>query len=324
VGAGFDLGALNVRAADAHNPAMDFSTLEILVAAIEEKSLSRAAERLHMVTSAASKRIAELERREGTRLLRRHGRGVEPTPAGAMLYQQARSILRNVAQARSSLREYSTSGVPQIRLLANASAIQQFLPAEIGEFARRLPEARVDLMEAFSYDVARMVADGEADIGIYHAAFPASGVQSVPYRRDRVGLVVPTGHALSRRASLRLDEALDQDFLGYFPRHSLEEFLALAGSSLSRPLRVRAQVSHPGARCAMVAEGLGLAVVPVGVAGLYARHLGLTIVELEDAWADRQLWLCARDAEALPGAAAALWHQLRGRGLVAVGSRSGA
>ena len=42
---------------------MDLASLEILVAAVEEKSLSRAAERVHLVTSAASKRISELERR---------------------------------------------------------------------------------------------------------------------------------------------------------------------------------------------------------------------------------------------------------------------
>ena len=95
---------------------MDLSSLEILIAAIEEKSLSRGAERVHLVTSAVSKRISELERRLGTTLLRRHGRGVEATPAGAMLYQQAKAILRNVAQARELLGAFSDSGAPKLRL----------------------------------------------------------------------------------------------------------------------------------------------------------------------------------------------------------------
>ncbi|HEY4066467.1 MAG TPA: LysR substrate-binding domain-containing protein [Burkholderiaceae bacterium] len=290
---------------------MDLSSLEILVAAIEEGSLSRAAERVNLVTSAASKRITELERREGTKLLQRHGRGVVPTPAGAMLYQQARSILRHVAQARGALRAYSASGVAQIRLVANSSAIHQFLPREIAAFARRQPESRVDLNEAYSYDIARIVAAGDADLGIYHAAQPATGVVSLPYRRDEVSLVVPLGHPLARRASLRLDEALDHDFLGYFPRHSLEEFLLLAGPTLSRPLRVRAQVSNPGARCAMVREGLGLAIVATGVARNYEQLLGLAIVPLEDAWAQRQMWVCALDPGALaPPAKALLEHLL--------------
>ncbi|MEF7615709.1 LysR family transcriptional regulator [Aquincola sp. MAHUQ-54] len=290
---------------------MEFSSLEILVAAIEEKSLSRAAERMHLVTSAASKRIAELERRLGTQLLHRHGRGVEPTPAGAMLYQQAKVILRNIAQARSSLASFSASGVPQIRLVANLSAVQQFLPREISTFSRISDDARVDLTEAYSYDVPRRVADDEAHIGIYHAAHPASGVVSMPYRRDRSGLVVPAGHPLASRPQVRLEEALDYDFLGYFPRHSLEEFLLLAGPTLSRPLRVRAQVSNPEARCNLVREGLGLAIVPIGIARHYEASMGLVVIPLEDPWALRQLWVCVRDIQKLSAPARAFLDHLQ-------------
>jgi len=290
---------------------MDLSSLEILIAAIEEKSLSRAAERVHLVTSAASKRISELERRLGITLLRRHGRGVEPTPAGAMLYQQAKAILRNVAQARQSLAAFASSGVPNIRLVANSSTVLQFLPADISAFARKVPAARVDLVEAFSYEVPRMVADGQSDIGIYHAEHPSSGVVSMPYRTDRLGLVLPFGHPLSQRTSLRLDEALDYDFLGNFPRHSLDEFLILAGATISRPLRVRAQVSNPEARCAMVREGMGLAIMAEGIARNYEARLGVVVMPLTDPWAARQLYVCVRDPDALsPQAGALLAHLL--------------
>jgi DNA-binding transcriptional LysR family regulator len=290
---------------------MDLASLEILVAAVEEKSLSRAAERVHLVTSAASKRVSELERRLGTTLLLRHGRGVEPTPAGAVLYQQAKVILRNVAQARDSLAAYSSGGVPSIRLVANSSTVLQFLPKEISSFARKMPAARVDLLEAFSYDVPRMVADGQADIGIYHGEHPASGVVSMPYRRDRIGLVVPVGHPLSRRKSMRFNDALDHDFLGNFPRHSLDEFLTLAGATVTRPVRVRAQVSNPEARCAMVREGLGLAVMPEGIARNYVGRMGLVVVSLTDAWAERHLFVCVRDPQSLsPEVKALLDHLL--------------
>lgn len=294
----------------AQNGFMDIASLEILVAAIEETSLSRGAERMHLVTSAASKRVSELERRLGTTLLYRHGRGVRPTPAGAILYQQAKVILRNVAQARDSLAAYASSGVASIRLVANSSTVLQFLPADISSFSRKVPGARVDLLEAFSYDVPRMVADGQADIGVYHAEHPASGVVSTSYRSDRIGLVVPVGHPLSRRKSMRFNDALDHDILGYFPRHSLEEFLRLAGATITRPVRVRAQVSNPEARCAMVREGLGLAVMPEGIALQYVERMGLVVVPLTDPWAERHLFVCVRDAEALSHQAKALMEHL--------------
>src|SRR6185503_16178747 len=98
---------------------IDIPALSLFVAAVEEKSLSRAAEREHIVTSAASKRIIELERQLGVVLLHRHGRGVEPTPAGAMFYQHARAVLRGLRLAEEAVADFAPTGMAKIRLAAN-------------------------------------------------------------------------------------------------------------------------------------------------------------------------------------------------------------
>ncbi|MDW3682735.1 LysR family transcriptional regulator [Cupriavidus sp. CV2] len=285
---------------------MDIASLEVLIAAVEEKSLSRAAERQHLVTSAASKRISELERQVGTALLVRHGRGVEPTPAGAMLYQHARAIVRSIKLAEEALVTYSMDGIAKIRLAANRSTILQFLPTDISGFLHSAPDSRIDLIESFSFDIPRMVSNGDADIGIYHAEAPSPGVFSLPYRSDRVGLVVPRGHPLEAKGSLQLEEALDYDFLGYFPRHTFDAFLQLANSTISRPLTVKTQVSNFEARCRMVREGLGIAVVPEGIAKNYLSMMGLSLLTLTDAWATRNFYVCVRDRQSLPAGTARL------------------
>jgi DNA-binding transcriptional LysR family regulator len=275
---------------------LDVPALEIFVAAVEEKSLSKAAERENVVTSAASRRIAELERHLQRTLLHRHGRGVEPTPAGVLLYQSAKAILRSVQLAEQAIDSYSTDGQAKIRLAANPSTLLQFLPAPMARFLDGRQDVAVDLLEAHSYDIPRMVADGTVDIGIYHAERPAPGVSSFPFRRDRVGLVVPRGHPLAARASLRLEEALDYDLLGYFPRHSLDQFLDYAGQTLSRPPKVKLQVSNFETRCRMIREGLGIAVVPEGIARNYLGEMNLVLLSLDDAWAERHFFMCVRDA----------------------------
>jgi DNA-binding transcriptional LysR family regulator len=274
---------------------IDLSALQMLVAAIEERSLAKAGERQHLVTSAASKRIAELERQVGTALLVRHNRGVEPTPAGAALYHKAKAILNSVRTLEDMCEEFSPDGIPKIRLAANRSAIVQFLPADIGAFQSESPKSRLDLVEAYSSDIPRMVSDQEVDIGIYHAAGAAPGVVSFPYRSDHVVLVVPRGHPLSRTSALHLDDARTYDFLGYFPRHSFEAFLELAGPSLTGPMNVKIQVANYEARCRMVREGLGIAVMPELIADTYLNQLGLVKLRLLDDWAKRQFYVCARD-----------------------------
>ncbi len=289
---------------------IDLSALQMLVAAIEERSLSRAGERENLVTSAASKRIAELERQVGTALLLRHNRGVEPTPAGAALYHKARAILQSVRTLEDMCEEFSPDGIPKIRLAANRSAIIEFLPSDIAHFQRQAPRSRVDLVEAYSGDIPRMVSDQEVDLGIYHASGPAPGVFSLPYRNDRVVLILPQGHPLAQAGALHLDEARAYDFLGYFPRHSFEAFMELAGPSLSGPLNVKIQVANYEARCRMVREGLGIAIMPEPIADTYLGVLGLVKVTLKDEWAARQFYLCARDRSQMRPAAGDLFEFL--------------
>ncbi|ANN69768.1 LysR family transcriptional regulator [Bordetella bronchialis] len=274
---------------------MDLSALQTLVAAIEERSLAKAGEREHLVTSAASKRIAELERQIGTALLVRHNRGVEPTPAGAALYHKAKAILTSVRTLEDLCEEFSPDGIPKIRLAANRSAIIEFLPSDIRAFQAVSPRSRLDLVEAYSGDIPRMVSDQEVDIGIYHAVGAAPGVVSHPYRSDRVVLVVPLGHPLAGAGALHLDDARAYDFLGYFPRHSFEAFMELVGPTLTGPLNVKIQVANYEARCRMVREGLGIAVMPEPIADTYLALLGLVKIPLRDAWAKRQFYVCARD-----------------------------
>ncbi|HJW57862.1 MAG TPA: LysR family transcriptional regulator [Burkholderiaceae bacterium] len=278
---------------------MDIPALELFVAAVEDKSLSKAAERVNVVTSAASKRIIELERQLGVVLLHRHGRGVEPTPAGTMLYQRAKSILRGVKLAEEAVAEFAPTGIAKIRLVANRSTMLQFVPTLVSRYLTRTPDTRIDLMERLSFDIPRLVADGEADLGVYHGIRPAPGVTSYPYVKDKVVLVVPRGHALEAKGSVFLEDAVDCDFIGYFPRHSFEAFMELAEQSLSRPLNVRVQVTNFEARCTMVSEGLGLAIMPEQGARMHASRLNLSCLPLKDDWATRQYYLCTRTASNL-------------------------
>jgi Transcriptional regulator len=271
---------------------MDFPALSMFVAAIEEKSLSKAAERQNVVTSAVSKRITDLEQYLGKALLHRHGRGVKPTPAGTLLYQRAKVLLKSMKATEQEIAVFDTDGYANIRLAAVRSVILHMLPRQMARFLEGRENTSVDLVEGHSYDVPRMVASGAVDLGIYHASHPAPGVRSFPYMSDRVGLVVPMGHPLAFREELHFEEALEYDLLGYFPRHSLDAFMAYAESTLSRPPKVKLQVMNFEARCRMVREGLGIALIPEHIAANYLASMGLVLLRLKDDWACRQFFIC--------------------------------
>ncbi|MDX3907405.1 MAG: LysR family transcriptional regulator [Pigmentiphaga sp.] len=282
---------------------MDFQSLKTFVACVDEKSLSRCAEKLNVVASAVSKRIAELEREHGVCLLRRTGRGVAPTAAGQALYRHAKPLLTAARQLERTLASFRGDGEHHIRIAACRSVVLQYLPRAISMFRRECRGYRIDIVEAPSFEIPALLAQGEAEIGIYHAPFPAPGLHCVEYCRDRVALVVPRGHPLSGHRPVAFFDTLDYDYVGYFPRHDLANFQRLIGENLPKPISVSAQVSNPEARCMLVREGMGLALMAERLAWAYAERTGVDVIELKDAWASRQIWMACADPEALPAGA---------------------
>ena len=274
---------------------IDLVSLSLFHLVARSGSISQGAELASLAVAAASKRITDLEAAFGVALLERHSRGVKLTAAGQALQRHAQRILDDVDQMSADLSDHARGLVGQVRLWANTSAITQFLPGELADFTAQQPGLRIELNEADSHEVVLAVLDGRADLGIFADRTPTLGLQTAPYRRDRLVLVVPSGHALARRTKVAFAEAVDWDFVSLTQSTSLAQRLALESGQISKPLRIRIHVRSFDAMCQMVAAGLGIAVLPEVAARPLAQAMGLRIIALQDAWVERELLLAARD-----------------------------
>src|ERR1044072_6517661 len=100
---------------------------------------------------------------------------------------------------QGELSEYADGVRGHVRVHANVSAIVQYLPEDLGVFTREHEAIKIDLEEHLSSEVLRAVQEGAADLGICHASQASHELQSLPYRQDRLALVVPAGHALAKK-----------------------------------------------------------------------------------------------------------------------------
>lgn len=289
---------------------IDLLTLKLFVAVFEEQSLAKAAEREHIVPSAISKRIADLEQTLKVELFHRQRTGLQPTPAGHALMHHARVLMRNVSQMESELVEYAQGVRGNIRIYANISALVQYLPGDLSSFLSLHPLVKVDLEEATSPVTIRAVADGMAELGIYGANIPAPGLTILPYRRDRLIVLVPRGHPLSQQESVRLAEVLPYDLVGVQKSSSIDTLVIKAAADLDMPVKLRIRVSGFDAVSRMVEAGLGVALIPDIIARNYMPTMAINAIKLDEVWAARQLNICVRDMEALSGAAALLVQHL--------------
>jgi DNA-binding transcriptional LysR family regulator len=279
---------------------LDLVSLSLFNLIVRTGSISKGATLAHLAVGAASKRISDLEAAIGTELLERHSRGVTLTLAGQALFRHVQRILSDVDMLAADLSDYASGIVGVVRLWANTSAVTQFLPLELAAFTKLNPGIRIELEEKNSSEIVLAVLDGRADLGIFADRTPALGLHQINYREDRLGLVVPQGHALFHRRAVHFHEVLEYDFVSLPEGTSLAERLRSETEALGRRLKLRIQVRSFDAMCQMVAAGMGIAVLPSAAVRALVRSLNLRQIALKDPWAQRRLMIGLRDINAVP------------------------
>jgi DNA-binding transcriptional LysR family regulator len=288
----------------------DLTDLRLFIAIAEERNLTRGAARAHLAPSSASHRLHLLEAELGTPLFERRARGVTPTRAGEALLRNARQVFAQIEQLHADLSPYAEGIRGHVSLWANTHATHTFLPDDLAEFLTQHPQLSVSLEEHTSPQIALAVANGEVEVGVLAEAETVAGVELIPYRRDRLVLVVPGGHALAARARVHFAEVLDYPFVMLHAGSAIHTFTTNAAAALGRHLNVRIQVRSFEAVCRMVGAGVGIGLVPRGAVPSVGMREPPVVVALDEPWAQRDLQVCVKNRAALSGFAAALVDKL--------------
>lgn len=293
----------------------DLIDLRLFIAIAEERNLTRGAARAHLAPSSASHRLRQLEEALSTPLFERQARGLELTQAGETLLRNARQVFAHIEQMHADLSPYAAGIRGHVSLWANTHATHSFLPDDLAGFLKQHPQVSVSLEERTSTDIALAVARGEVEVGVLAEAGSGAGVELIPYRRDRLVLIVPGDHALAARAQVRFAEVLDQAFVMLHAGSAIHTFTMNAAAALGRHLDVRIQVRSFEAVCRMVGAGVGIGLVPRSAVASAGLREPPVVVEMDEAWAQRDLQVCVRQGAVLSGFAAALVDKLRQSGV---------
>jgi len=289
----------------------DLVDLRLFLHVAEAQSITHGAERANLALASASARIRGMEEALGVPLLLRNRRGVALSPAGQCLLEHARLIVQQVERLRGDLGSFARGLSGSVRLLSNTAALSEHLPRAIATFLAAHPTISVDLEERESADIAQAIASGAADIGIASEIALPEGLETFPFRDDRLVFVIARGDRLGGSRQLRLADVVERDFVGLPRESALQRHLAGHAARLGATMKVRARVTGFDAVCRMVESGVGVAIVPEAAARRCRRAMKIDVVGLRDAWARRRLAICVRRLQALPLGARRLVEHLR-------------
>ena len=135
---------------------------------------------------------------------------------------------RGPSRCGRKLEAYAGGGAAgHVRVLSNTNALTEFLPEALGRFLAAYPQVTVGLQERLSDEIAGLVAEGVAELGIVAVTADTGGLETSPFRSDRFVLVVPRGHALAGRGGISFADVLDHDLVGLDQASALQRFLAV-------------------------------------------------------------------------------------------------
>lgn len=243
---------------------LNLDTMQLFCDLVETGSFSRAAEKNFVTQSAVSQRLRALERQYGQTLVERgQGRGAaRPSPAGSLLYDGARRLLREAGVLEEQLRGLSDEVAGTVRVATVYSVGLHALPPRLKPFLASHPRVNVHLEYKQTGEVYKDVGAGSVDVGIVACPAPRRGVEIVPFEEEEMVLICAPEHALSRESALRLSDLDGLAFIGFADdiptRRLVDEKLRAAG------VRVRLSATFDNIETIknLVEIGSGVGIVP--------------------------------------------------------------
>jgi DNA-binding transcriptional LysR family regulator len=245
---------------------VELRQLATFVAVAEEGSFTRAADRLHVVQSAVSAGVRNLEKELGAMLFDRSTHSVKLTDAGRALLPEARATLAAAQAARDAVDEVS-GGLRGMVLLGTMQAQGMRaidLAGVLAAFRAEHPAVGVSIRHSGgSSEMAREVREGRLDLAF--VALPGDGppgVELIPLASEPIMLAVPGGHPLAGSAGIELaalrDETLVDLPAGWGVRMAVDRSFASAGVTRT----ITYEVNDTATMLEFIRTGLAIGMLP--------------------------------------------------------------
>ena len=289
---------------------MDLQQLETFLAVVEERSFSRAAQRLLRTQPAVSQAIRKLEEELGEPLFERALRDGSLTAAGEVLRAYADRLVGLRAEAASAVRELKTLERGQLNLAANEYTTLYLLPL-LDRFRRISPHISLAVQRSLASRIPDNLQARRSELGVLSFRPDPDQFRSILVYSDAVAFVVHAGHPLAGRRRVHLRELGAQNFVAHNVASPIRRQIIATFAQQKTPLNIGVELPSLEAVKRFVAMGNGVAFLPELAAEKEIESGELVKVPIAEVKLERQLRLVHRRAGTLSHSAVAFLQAVR-------------
>lgn len=239
---------------------MTLRHMRIFVSVYQQKSITKASNRLHLAQPSVSLAISELETYYGIRLFDRISRRLYVTEQGKQFYDYALHIVSLFDEMEQGVRNWDSIGT--LRVGSSITIGNYLLPSLVTQFQKDSPNIKVQVLIKNSADVEQAVIDNVIDFALIEGTPKSPQITSLPFMDDRLCLIASPSHPLYEKKEVCIHDLLQYDFLlrekGSAGRDILENLFSLHNLTIN-PLWESVSTK---AIVTAVSQGLGISILP--------------------------------------------------------------
>ena len=240
---------------------MELSQLETFLAVAEERSFSRAAQRLHRTQPAVSQVIRKLEASVGETLFDRASRDGSLTAAGVLLRDYALRLVALRREATSALGELKSVQRGRLQMAANEYTCMYLLPA-IDAFRREFPHVSVTVHRVLASRVPEELNLRTFELGVISFRPDPEQFRTIAVYGDSLAFIVGPHHPLAKAERVSINDLGDETFIAHNVTSPLRRKVIEAFQRYRTPLNMGIELPTIEAIKRFVAMGNGVALVP--------------------------------------------------------------
>jgi DNA-binding transcriptional LysR family regulator len=241
---------------------MDFYQLAYFRKVVETRSISRAAEEIHITQPAVSKQIRSLEEELGARLFDRIGKKLYLTKTGELFNSYAERILRSVQEARAAVKDMTEECSGELVIGTSDHIGLHRLPDVLKAFIAAYPKVDLKLRCHRSETILDMVSRNQVDLGVITLPGVTANIVSKTIWKDTLSPVFPGNHPLAAMKILRLKDMARHGMILPESGTTTRKIIDSAFSRKGLVPNVIMEVAYIETIKVLVKVGLGISILP--------------------------------------------------------------
>lgn len=169
-------------------------------------SIRKAAEKLHVASTALNRMILELEEQAGTPLFERLPRGVRLTAAGEVLVHTVRRSLSDLRSAQSQIEQLRGLVRGTVRLGCAESVATDLVPSAIVQHQSQHPGVQFQVVSGVTNQLVQLLGQDEVELVLVHDPAPSDELHVISRLHQPLCAMVRPDHPLAGHTSLRLTD----------------------------------------------------------------------------------------------------------------------